>query len=126
MTKRHDRGSAVVAAVLCIPMVLLFFVVVVEVSALAYARSTAVHAAAEGARAAAVATLPASAAAQRARTVLSASSQLGHVQAITTTLRSMGGVAMVRVVVRLSVPALWVGPTRLISGSAYAVREVLP
>jgi hypothetical protein len=126
MTGRGDRGSAVVAAVLTLPVVVAFFLAVSQVGVVAYVHSNAVHAAAEGARAAAVAKVPGFAALQRVQKVMHQTSGVSHIDNVTTTASTVAGVSVIRVVVYVSVPTTWLPGPHQVRAAATVVREVAP
>jgi len=124
--RRTDRGSAVVAAVLTLPIVTAIFLVVVQLAVTAYLRSNVVHAASEAARAASVSSNPVAVADQRARAVLRATSGVAHLLSVRTQQQFAGGVAVVNVVVTVAIPGMWLSGSQQISGSALAVQEPAP
>jgi hypothetical protein len=126
MSRPGDRGSAVVAAVLTLPMVVAFFVVVAQVAVVAYVHSNAAHAAAEGARAAAVSPMPAVAALQRVQAVMRQTSGVRHIDTVTTTAPTVSGVPVIHVVVTMSVPTVWLAGPRTVRAAATVVRESSP
>jgi hypothetical protein len=121
-----DRGSAVVAAVLVLPLVVMFFVVVAQVGVVAYVHSNAAHAAAEGARAAAVSPMPAVAALQRVQAVMHQTSGLSRVDKVTTTAPLISGVPVIHVAVTVSVPTIWITGRHTVRATATVVRELAP
>jgi hypothetical protein len=126
MRSLGDRGSAVVAAVLTLPIVVAFFVVVAQVGVVAYVHSNAAHAAAEGARAAAVSQMPAVAALQRVQTVMHQTSGVSRVDKVTTTAPLVFGVPVIHVVVTVSVPTVWITGRHTVRASATVIRELAP
>jgi hypothetical protein len=126
MRRLGDSGSAVVAAVLTIPIVVAFFVVVAQVGVVAYVHSNAAHAAAEGARAAAVSTMPAVAALQRAQAVMHETSGVSRIDKVTTTAPVVSGVPVIHVVVTVSVPTMWITGRHTVRAAATVVREMAP
>lgn len=126
MRRDSDRGSAVVAAVLTLPLVALFFVAVAQIVVLAYLHSNAVHAASEAARAAAVSPMPAVAALMKTQSVIHATSGSTRIEKVSTTLGTVSGVPTVHVVVTVSAPAVWFGGRHQVKGAATVVREVAP
>ena len=126
MSRLGDRGSAVVAAVLTLPLIAGFFMLVAQVIVFASLHSNAVHAAAEGARAAAVSPIPQFAALMKIQGVMHATANGTHIDNVTTTVGAISGVPTVRVVVTASAPTLWIGGRHQVTGAATVVREVGP
>lgn len=126
MRQLGDRGSAVVAAVLTLPIVVAFFIVVAQVGVLAHVHSNVAHAAAEGARAAAVSKTPTAAATQRVQAVMHETSAGSHVDNVTTTLPLVSGVPVIHVVVTVSVPTVWITGRHTVRAAATVVRELAP
>jgi hypothetical protein len=122
---RHDRGSAVVAASLTLPIVAAAFVLVADVAGLAYAHQNLVHAAAAGARAGAVSSAPDQVAEAKVRDVLQATGGVGARPTVVTTRVNVSGVAMLRVDV-IAVVSLPGGVTRTIRASSLSVFESAP
>ena len=111
---RGDRGSAVVEFALVTPLLLLVALAVLQVTLALHVRSTLTAAAAEGARAGALAGAGRGVAESRTRDVLDGALGGDAAQAIVATRAQLDGVEVVRVRVTARLPLLGtLGPTAL-------------
>jgi len=121
---REDRGSAVVEFALVTPLLLLVALAVLQVILALHVRSTLTAAAAEGARAGALAGAGLAVAESRTRDVLSDALGGDAAQDVVASRTRLEGVEVVRVMVTARLPLLGtLGPTALtVEGHAIAER----
>lgn len=111
---RGDGGSAVVEFVVVVPMLLLLVLGVLQVGLALHVRATVTAAAAEGARAAALAGGDAAVAGARIEDALSTSLASGVVESVSVTRVRRDGLAVVEVRVSARLPLVGLlGPTAL-------------
>lgn len=122
---REDRGSAVVEFALVTPLLLLVALAVLQVILALHVRSTLTAAAAEGARAGALAGAGLAVAESRTRDVLSDALGGDAAQDVVASRTRLEGVEVVRVMVTARLPLLGtLGPTALtVEGHAIAERS---
>ena len=122
---REDRGSAVVEFALVTPLLLLVALAVLQVILALHIRSTLTAAAAEGARAGALAGAGLAVAESRTRDVLSDALGGDAAQDVVASRTRLEGVEVVRVMVTARLPLLGtLGPTALtVEGHAIAERS---
>lgn len=99
-----DDGSAVVEFALIVPLVLLLFAAIVQVGLVGYLRTTLIAAAADGARAGALAGAPSGSAIRRTHAALEDSLADGVVTEIVEQRERQGAVATVVVTVHARLP----------------------
>lgn len=122
---RQDRGSAVVEFVLVAPLVLLVAFAIMQLTLALHVRSTLTAAAAEGARAGALAHGGTGPAEQRARTVLDGALGGGAATSVTADRTVVAGVPVMRVRITGRLPLIgMLGPTSL-SVEGHAIVERL-
>lgn len=120
---REDRGSAVVEFALVTPLLLLVALAVLQVTLALHVRSTLTAAAAEGARAGALAGSGLGVAESRTRDVLSDALGGDAAQEVTASRARIDGVDVVRVRVTARLPLLGtLGPTAL-TVEGHAIEE---
>lgn len=121
--RRDDRGSAVVEFVLVAPLVVLLAVVVVQAALVLHVRSVLISAAAEGARAGALAGADTAAGARRAIDLAERSVGASVVTGATSSRTRVGGLPAVEVRIEAAVPV--VGPigTVAMSVAGHALVE---
>lgn len=121
---RQDRGSAVVEFVLVAPLVLLVSLAILQITLALHVRSTLTAAAAEGARAGALAQANAGAAEQRAQSVLDQSLGGGAATSVQADRTMVSGVPVMRVRITGRLPLVgMLGPTTLsVEGHALVER----
>lgn len=120
---REDRGSAVVEFALVTPLLLLVALAVLQVTLALHVRSTLTAAAAEGARAGALAGSGLGVAEVRTKDVLSTALGGDAAQRIVASRTRIDGVAAVRVRVTARLPLLGtLGPTAL-TVEGHAIEE---
>lgn len=120
---REDRGSAVVEFALVTPLLLLVALAVLQVTLALHVRSTLTAAAAEGARAGALAGSGLGVAEARTKDVLSTALGGDAAQRIVASRTRIDGVAAVRVRVTARLPLLGtLGPTAL-TVEGHAIEE---
>ena len=122
---REDRGSAVVEFALVTPLLLLVALAVLQVVLALHVRSTLTAAAAEGARAGALAGAGLAIAESRTRDVLDDALGGDAAQDVVASRTRLEGVEVVRVLVTARLPLLGtLGPTALtVEGHAIAERS---
>jgi len=122
---REDRGSAVVEFALVTPLLLLVALAVLQVILALHVRSTLTAAAAEGARAGALAGAGLAIAESRTRDVLDDALGGDAAQDVVASRTRLEGVEVVRVLVTARLPLLGtLGPTALtVEGHAIAERS---
>ncbi len=122
---REDRGSAVVEFALVTPLLLLVALAVLQVILALHVRSTLTAAAAEGARAGALAGAGLAIAESRTRDVLGDALGGDAAQDVVASRTRLEGVEVVRVLVTARLPLLGtLGPTALtVEGHAIAERS---
>ena len=122
---REDRGSAVVEFALVTPLLLLVALAVLQVVLALHVRSTLTAAAAEGARAGALAGAGLAVAESRTRDVLDDALGGDAAQDVVASRTRLEGVEVVRVLVTARLPLLGtLGPTALtVEGHAIAERS---
>lgn len=122
---REDRGSAVVEFALVTPLLLLVALAVLQVTLAMHVRATLTAAAAEGARAGALAGSGLRVAESRTRDVLSNALGGDAAQDVSASRARIGGVEVIRVRVTGRLPLLGtLGPTTLnVEGHAMAERS---
>jgi hypothetical protein len=122
---REDRGSAVVEFALVTPLLLLVALAVLQVILALHVRSTLTAAAAEGARAGALAGAGLAVAESRTRDVLDDALGGDAAQDVVASRTRLEGVEVVRVLVTARLPLLGtLGPTALtVEGHAIAERS---
>lgn len=122
---REDRGSAVVEFALVTPLLLLVALAVLQVILALHVRSTLTAAAAEGARAGALAGAGLAVAESRTRDVLVDALGGDAAQDVVASRTRLEGVEVVRVMVTARLPLLGtLGPTALVvEGHAIAERS---
>lgn len=122
---REDRGSAVVEFALVTPLLLLVALAVLQVILALHVRSTLTAAAAEGARAGALAGAGLAVAESRTRDVLDDALGGDAAQDVVASRTRLEGVEVVRVMVTARLPLLGtLGPTALtVEGHAIAERS---
>jgi Flp pilus assembly protein TadG len=122
---REDRGSAVVEFALVTPLLLLVALAVLQVILALHVRSTLTAAAAEGARAGALAGAGLAIAESRTRDVLNDALGGDAAQDVVASRTRLEGVEVVRVLVTARLPLLGtLGPTALtVEGHAIAERS---
>ena len=122
---REDRGSAVVEFALVTPLLLLVALAVLQVVLALHVRSTLTAAAAEGARAGALAGAGLAIAESRTRDVLDDALGGDAAQDVVASRTRLEGVEVVRVLVTARLPLLGTfGPTALtVEGHAIAERS---
>jgi hypothetical protein len=122
---REDRGSAVVEFALVTPLLLLVALAVLQVILALHVRSTLTAAAAEGARAGALAGAGLAVAESRTRDVLGDALGGDAAQDVVASRTRLEGVEVVRVLVTARLPLLGtLGPTALtVEGHAIAERS---
>lgn len=103
---RDDRGSAVVEFVLVAPLLVALALGVLQVALALHVRATLTSAAAEGARAAALAGADPSAGARRARYLLSQNIATSVVTSITSRRTSIDGLAVIAVRIDATIPVI--------------------
>ena len=120
---REDRGSAVVEFALVTPLLLLVALAVLQVTLAMHVRSTLTAAAAEGARAGALAGSGLGVAEARTRDVLAGALGGDAAEDIVASRTRVSGVEVVRVRVTARLPLLGtLGPTAL-TVEGHAIRE---
>lgn len=120
---KEDRGSAVVEFALVTPLLLLVALAVLQVTLALHVRSTLTAAAAEGARAGALADSGLGVAEARTRQVLDDALGGGAAEQVEASRARVDGVEVVRVRVTARLPLLGtLGPTAL-SVEGHAIRE---
>ena len=122
---REDRGSAVVEFALVTPLLLIVVLAVLQVILALHVRSTLTAAAAEGARAGALAGAGLAVAESRTRDVLDDALGGDAAQDVVASRTRLEGVEVVRVLVTARLPLLGtLGPTALtVEGHAIAERS---
>ena len=122
---REDRGSAVVEFALVTPLLLIVALAVLQVILALHVRSTLTAAAAEGARAGALAGAGLAVAESRTRDVLDDALGGDAAQDVVASRTRLEGVEVVRVLVTARLPRLGtLGPTALtVEGHAIAERS---
>ena len=122
---REDRGSAVVEFALVTPLLLLVALAVLQVILALHVRSTLTAAAAEGARAGALAGAGLAIAESRTRDVLGDALGGDAAQDVVASRTRLEGVEVVRVLITARLPLLGtLGPTALtVEGHAIAERS---
>ena len=122
---REDRGSAVVEFALVTPLLLIVALAVLQVILALHVRSTLTAAAAEGARAGALAGAGLAVAESRTRDVLDDALGGDAAQDVVASRTRLEGVEVVRVLVTARLPLLGtLGPTALtVEGHAIAERS---
>ena len=122
---REDRGSAVVEFALVTPLLLIVALAVLQVILALHVRSTLTAAAAEGARAGALAGAGLAVAESRTRDVLGDALGGDAAQDVVASRTRLEGVEVVRVLVTARLPLLGtLGPTALtVEGHAIAERS---
>lgn len=120
---REDRGSAVVEFALVSPLLLLVALAVLQVTLALHVRSTLTAAAAEGARAGALAGSGLAVAESRTRDVLDDALGGDAAQAVDASRTTLDGVDVVRVRITARLPLLGtLGPTAL-TVEGHAIEE---
>lgn len=120
---REDRGSAVVEFALVTPLLLIVALAVLQVILALHVRSTLTAAAADGARAGALAGAGLGLAESRTREVLGGALGGGAAERIEASRVSLGGVPAVRVRVTARLPLIGtLGPTAL-TVEGHAIQE---
>ena len=120
---RADRGSAVVEFVLVAPLIVLLACAVLQVALALHVRATLTSAAAEGARAAALAGADPDAGVRRARALLDQNIAAAVVQRITAQRSSVSGLPVIAVRIDATLPLVGLlGPTAL-SVTGHALQE---
>ena len=118
-----DRGSAVVEFVLVAPLVMLLTLGVLQVALAMHVRATLTSAAAEGARAAALAGGDPAAGIRRTRDLLARTIDGSVVRAVSAGTETIDGLAMMSVRIDGDLPMLgFVGPT-VLTVDGHALRE---
>lgn len=120
---RGDLGSAVVEFALIAPLVALVAVALLHLALASYVRTTVVSAAAEGARAAAMAGASAEVGESRTRALLERSLPLALVDGVEASVAAVDGLATMQVRVEAHIPALSVLGQGEIVGIGHAVIE---
>lgn len=119
----EDRGSAVVEFALVAPLVLALGLAVVQLALAMHVRSTLTAAAAQGARAAALAGADPAAGVRRARSLLSENLAGSVVQRVTAERSRVGGLPVMVVRIDGTLPLVGLlGPTAL-TVEGHALRE---
>lgn len=109
---RDDRGSAVVEFALVVPLLLALALAVLQVALVLHVRATLTSAAAEGARAAALAGADPSAGVRRARYLLSQNVASSIVTGVTARSTRIDGLPVIAVQIDATVPLVGLlGPT---------------
>lgn len=121
-----DDGSAVVEFALVVALLVVLALGVVQLALALHVRNTVADAAAEGARYAALADVPASAGAERAEELIATALGGGYPAAASATETSVLGYPAVRVEVRAPLPIVGLlGPAGIIEAEGHAARETL-
>jgi len=121
---REDRGSSVVEFALVAPLVLAVAVGVIQIALALHVRSTLTAAAAEGARAGALAGSSAAVAERRTREVLADALGGGAAERVRASRTRVDGVPVVRVSITGRLPLMGLlGPSTLTVDS-HAVQEI--
>lgn len=122
---RADRGSAVVEFALVVPLVLFVALGVLQVTLALHVRSTLTAAAAEGARAGALAHSGSAMAEKRTREVLRDALGVGAVDSVRADVTRIDGVPVVRVAITAPIPLIGLsGPTSMtVEGHAIAEQS---
>lgn len=123
MTDRAESGSAVIDAVLVVPMLMLVAASVLQVALALHVRSALTAAAGEAARAAALAGAAPSAASGRVQTLLVGTMAGAAVRSVRQEAGVEGGLPVVTVRIEATLPLLGLlGPTGLVV-DGHALRE---
>ena len=104
LPQRNDRGSAVVEFALVMPLLLALALAVIQVALVLHVRATLTSAAAEGARAAAIAGSDPEAGVRRARYLLSRNVEGSIVEAISARRTVIDGLPVIAVQIDATVP----------------------
>ena len=124
MNWREDRGSSVVEFALVAPLVLAVAVGVIQIALALHVRSTLTAAAAEGARAGALAGSSAAVAERRTREVLADALGGGAAERVRASRTRVDGVPVVRVSITGRLPLMGLlGPSTL-TVDGHAVQEI--
>jgi len=120
---RRDEGSAVVEFVLVAPLIVLLACAVLQVALALHVRATLTSAAAEGARAAALAGADPEAGVRRAHILLDENIAASVVRRITAQRSSIGGLPVIAVRIDATLPLVGLlGPTSL-TVTGHALQE---
>jgi Flp pilus assembly protein TadG len=127
MSRREERGAAVVDFVLVLLVLVPLFLGLVQLGLVLHVRNTLTAAASEGARYAATADREPGAGAQRTRSQIREALAARYAERVTARQVTVDGVPGVRVDVRARVPALglW-GPAVELDLAGHAVEEMVP
>ena len=123
---RPDVGSAIVEFVLVVPLLMLLAVGVVQVALVLHARSALAFAAAEGARAGALAGAESSAGARRTRQLLDQTLPAATVREIDVASDVVDGLPVVTVTVAAELPLIGLLGPQALTVEAHALREDEP
>jgi len=122
-TSRADEGNAVVEFVLVAPLILLLACAVLQVALALHVRATLTSAAAEGARAAALAGADPGAGVRRARALLDQNIAASVVRRITAQRSTVSGLPVIAVRIEATLPLVGLlGPTAL-TVTGHALQE---
>lgn len=121
--RRDDAGSAVVDAVLVLPLLLLLAVAVLQVMLALHVRSTLVAAAAEGARAAALAGADAGSGVARTRALLDDTVSASIVRSISARAERWGGIDVLAVRIEADLPLIGLLGPSVLTVEGHALRE---
>ena len=126
MRWKDDDGSAVVEFALVGALLVVLALGVVQLALALHVRNTVVDAAAEGARYAALADVPARAGAERAEEIIATALGSGYPVSASAEETTVLGFPAVRVDVRAPLPVIGLlGPAGVIEGEGHAARETL-
>lgn len=120
---RDDRGSAVVDAVLVIPLLLLLAMTVLQVMLALHVRSTLVAAAAEGARAAALAGADAGSGVARTRSLLDNTVSATVVRSISARAERRGELEVLAIRIEADLPLIGLLGPSVLTVEGHALHE---
>lgn len=120
---RDDRGSAVVDAVLVLPLLVLLAVAVLQVMLALHVRSTLVAAAAEGARAAALAGADERAGVARTRALLQDTVSSSVVRGISARAERRDGLDVLAIRIDADLPLIGLLGPSVLTVEGHALRE---